>query len=357
MGGLLNRLSILIMIILFISFFVVNAQTLPLPFIRVASISPSQPEVFDIVTVTVTVVPKPNVAVLLVWWSFGDSNRIETYPLNTTSHVEYSVHHLYGSPGTYYLSVGLRDAANQTAGDVQKVTVERETTTLTLGAVVHGESGSGYFTLRAGLLNGHGLPLNGSSVDFWYGTDGLNWLKVATSRTDMNGMTESFFNPVVQDADYQFHITYAGDVLRKPSDGTYIVKRVSSVVSLNATSTHLNDATDDETILLQACLTRANDTAPLSQMPIDFQYRLNGTGDWGDMGYGITRNDGCLLLLFKPPNGGNYDFKAVFSGDLAFTASENYIADEYVLPEFNSISIVIFACLAILLVAPRRPIF
>jgi hypothetical protein len=306
------------------------------------------------VTVTVTVVPKPNATVVLVWWSFGDSNRTETYPLNATSHVEYTVRHLYSSPGTYYLSVGLRDAANETAGDVQALTVERQTTALDLEAVVHGQSGMGYFTLQADMLDGHGIPLNGSSVDFWYGTDGLNWLKISTSRTDMNGTTESLFNPLVQDADYQFRVTYVGDALRKPSDGTYVVERIGSAVSLNATSAHLNDAAHDETMLLQACLAQVNDTVPLSRMPIDFQYRVNGTGEWGDIGYGITRSDGCSLLLFKPPNAGNYDFKAVFSGDLSYTSSENYIADVYALPEFSSLPIIICGCFAIVLVASRR---
>lgn len=203
-----------------------SASVHTLPFVQITGFSPDQPQVFDEVGITARIETDANTTMII--WRFGDNETAQD-PETQIGVWVVTIHHVFQTPGDYDVQVTVIDALNQTAQDVDTVTVGHRSTLLTFQvSPAHvNASRNEWFTFQAMLTTDQNVPLAAAKVDFWYSIVDSNnpsstqtWYSAGYAQTDLNGQAMARFKPPA-DAQYVFMATYEGDSLYDRTDATY----------------------------------------------------------------------------------------------------------------------------------------
>ena len=201
-----------------------------LPFIKVVSVDPTFPQIFDTVSVTVQIdrdIININASIDVLVVEFGDGYTGQYSGLNITeSTVMVTIGYIYQTPGEYDLRVTVMDALNRTAQDVSTFTVEPRSTVLTfqVNPVDVNSSLGEHFTFEATLKTDQGISLGDRTISFWYSTTMGNqtWYSAAVAKTNPNGQVILSWKPPF-DGEYGFRANFDGETLYAPSESTFTV--------------------------------------------------------------------------------------------------------------------------------------
>jgi len=196
-----------------------------LPFVKVVSVDPSSPQIFDTVSVTVEIQRAMNVTLDSLLVEYGDGYSGEYSGLNMSDQTIWvTIGHIYQAPSEYDLRVTVMDAWNRTAQDVSTFTVEPRSTILDFQVNPSHVNSSlnEHFTFEATLTTNQGIPLGDRTISFWYSADNMTWFSVGSPRTNSNGQAILVFKPPF-DGSYAFKATFEGDSLYAPTETTFSV--------------------------------------------------------------------------------------------------------------------------------------
>lgn len=204
-----------------------SASIHTLPFVKVISVDPSSPQIFDTVSVTVEIQRDSNVTLDVLVVEFGDGYPGQYSGLNATEATTMvTIGHIYQTPGEYDLRVTVMDAWNRTAQDVSTFTVYPRSTVLDFQVnPLHVNSSlNEHFTLEATLKTDQGIPLGGRVISFWYSSTMGNetWYSASVAKTDANGQVILSWGPPF-DGEYKFRADFDGETLYAPTESTFSV--------------------------------------------------------------------------------------------------------------------------------------
>jgi hypothetical protein len=231
------------------------------------------------------------------------------------------------NPGNYYFRAvysGDKNFQGSTSGDHCEplhvgIASTRTVTDLGTSTITLGQSVSDKATVT-GPSWIHIFPTG--TVKFLVSYNGGPYTVYCTNKLSGGTATSCPYTPMAA-GNYQFQAVYSGDRIfscssSAPGSEPLCVKPAASAT---ATSLGVSSMTLGRSVSDNATVTGLGGSFPIPTGKADFQYRLNG-GSWTTFDPGVVLSGGqARSVLFKPTVAGNYEFRAVYSGDKNYQGS------------------------------------
>ena len=220
-------------------------------------------------------------------------------------------------PGSYYLKASFLGTKNYQSSSAQvPMTVDKESTQLTLGQASYTVNYGDQVVITATLEEEEGSVLSGEEVwfDYW---DGSAWAPLGSAITDTYGVATLPVTITLTPGTYSIRARYDGS--------KYYYSSISGTgtLTVNKEITQLTDPSNsgnysDEIILTS--ILKDDEGNPIDGKTIYFKY-YDGT-TWYNLGSNVTDKDGKVILkitLTMQP--ASYTLRAEFSGDTYYEAT------------------------------------
>jgi hypothetical protein len=170
------------------------------------------------------------------------------------------------------------------------------------------------------------FPVPTGTVTFQYSFNGAAWTTYDANVALVNGNATSAFNAPLLAGNYEFRAIYSGDSNYLPS----VSAKGSEPLLVTPTGTDTTTKLSSDSIVLghsvfdKAFVAGLPGLYPVPTGTVNFQVSSNGGDSWMTYDYAVTLVNGVATsTCYVPTHAGTYWFRAVYSGDVNYLASQS----------------------------------